>query len=190
VTTLLLLGTGYLVLLTGALAVVIVAKRADENMGRERRPRGRGVEADHAALGRVAVEVCEALHAERVTVVLSDPDEPTTGVIRASFGAPGLLGSRVPVAPTSASGVLGASDASMLGLVREAGSQAWRFVRVPIEGTGDVVGAITAASRSRSFAAADLTLIEHVARGAAPQFDRRRHPRAPDARGIPAWREL
>jgi hypothetical protein len=39
---------------------------------------------------------------------------------------------------------------------------------------GDVVGAVAAASRSRTFATADLALIEHVARSGAQPFDRRR----------------
>jgi hypothetical protein len=125
----------------------------------------------------VAAEVCDVLGAEWVAVVLSDPDEPTTGVVGACLGAPGLLGSRVPVGPTRAAGVLEGPHASVLGLPREPGSDAWRFAHVPIASTSNVIGAVTAASRSRTFAQADLSLIEHVARGGAGQFDRRRRPR-------------
>jgi hypothetical protein len=175
-TTLAIVGAAYLVFLLLILAVLTVAKRADESMERHVRALRGAVEAfpDHAALGRVAAEICDVLQAERVSVVLTDPAEPSTGVVRACLGAPGVLGSRVPVEPRSATGVLGATEASVLGLAPEAGSPAWQFAHVPIAEMGDVVGAVTAASRSRTFAEADLTLIEHVARGGARPFDRRR----------------
>lgn len=174
-TTLAIVGVTYLIFLLLVLAVLTVAKRADEATERHVLALGGAVETfpDHAALGRVAAEICNALEAERVSVVLTDPGEPGIGVVRACLGAPGLLGSRVPLEPRSSTGVLGAAEAAVLGLAAEAGSPAWRFAHVPIAGAGQVVGAVTAASRSRTFADTDLTLIEHVARRAARPFDRR-----------------
>ena len=178
-TMLLLLGSAYLAFLMLLLALLTVASRADDQAERQFAAVRGTVAAlpDHAALARVAAEVCETLQAERVAVVLSDPDEPHTGVIRACLGAPGLLGSRVPVEPTPATGVLGAPDAPTLGLAQPAESEAWTYAHVPIAGPDDVLGTVTAARRSRAFAQADLALIEHVARRGARPFDRRRRPR-------------
>jgi hypothetical protein len=179
VTLLVVLGIAYLVFLACTLAVLTVAKRADEQAERQGRALRGSVETlpDHDVLGRVAAEVCAALQAERVSVVLSDPNKPTTGVIRACVGAPGLLGSRVLVEATPAVGALGASEAPILGLARQARSEAWTYAHVPIAGPREVVGAVTAASRSRTFAEADLALIERVARRGGRPFDRRRRPR-------------
>lgn len=173
------LGVAYLAFLTFTLALLAAGKRADDSATRQFQDMSDSVQALPSldALGRVAAEVREALGAERVAVVLSDPDEPTTGVVGACLGAPGLLGSRVPVGPTRATGVLQAQQASVLGLPRELGSDAWRFAHVPIAGTGNVIGAVTAASRSHTFAQADLRLIEHVARGGSGLFDRRARAR-------------
>jgi GAF domain-containing protein len=54
---------------------------------------------------------------------------------------------------------------------------AWTFAHVPLAGAGRLVGAVTAASRSRTFTEDDLTVIERMARNRARQFDRRRRRR-------------
>jgi hypothetical protein len=177
---LMLAAAAYVVFVVFTLALVRVGKRADEATERHARALGHSVETrpGDAALRRVARGIRDALQAERVSVVLTNPGEPTTGVVAACLGAPGLVGSRVPVEPTSATGVLGPAEAPVVGLASGAGSDAWTFAHLPLTGMSDLVGTVTAASRSRTFAEADLALMEHVARDGARPFDRRQQPRS------------
>jgi GAF domain-containing protein len=164
-----------------ALSVVKAVSREDEALAAEiGRAAGEGAPAPAPddALTALAAELRWALGAERVTVVLADPYEPAGGRVRACAGAPGLVGRRVRMATTPRTGVVRPAEAAGFGLAdADACPAAWTFAHVPLDGDGRLVGAITAASRSRTFTDDDLTVIERVARNRARPFDRRRRRR-------------
>jgi hypothetical protein len=139
----------------------------------------------HPDLGRLAATVHDTLEVERVAVVVSDADEPGTGVVAACFGVPGLLGNRVPVLDEPATGLLYASDVAALGIGDgdgEPDEEPWAVAQLPITGRNQLLGALTVASRrEREFSDYDLRVLERLAREGAPQFDRRRRAQVPKA---------
>jgi GAF domain-containing protein len=172
-----LIGSGYLVFVAFVVALLRASKLADKDMARQ-------VRAELPAelsLDRVVAQVHRAFEADHVTVVVADPEEPAMGRIEACLGAPSLVGRRIPVERTPATGVVGAPQAERLGLApeRQAGKP-WRFAHVPIAGEGETLGTVTVARRSRAFDGRDLEFIEHLARSGAHQFDRRSSPREPE----------
>jgi hypothetical protein len=189
--------TGYALALAFVLRLLAAATRDEEPMlacGPERSVPYDGLALVHPApvemlpahvpLGRLAVELRDSLDVERVSVVVSDPRVPGTGVVGACLGAPGLLGSRIPVVDEAATGLLNASEATAVGLGdgHEDGAP-WTYAHVPIAGTDDeLLGAVTVATRRfRQFGERDLRTVERVARERAPQFDRRRFAILPRA---------
>src|SRR4051794_20981415 len=73
----------------------------------------------HEALASLAEELRDALRAERVAVIVADVDRIDGWRVAACIGAPGLLGSRLPVAERRASRTIGAEEAGALGLPRD-----------------------------------------------------------------------
>ena len=130
---------------------------------------------DGADLGRLAAAVHDTLQIERVAVVVSDRDDPRTGVVAACLGVPGLLGNRVPVLSQPAAGLLGPGEVADLGLGDDApDEEPWAFAQLPIMGTREPLGALTVASRrGREFDGAELRALERLAREEVPRFDRR-----------------
>jgi hypothetical protein len=138
---------------------------------------------EHPDLGRLAVAVHDTLEAERVAVVISDADEPGTGVVAACFGVTGMLGSRVPVVAEPATGLLSADEVAELGLGDgDPDEEPWAVAQLPIAGADELLGALAVASRrERVFDASDLRLLERLAREGAPRFDRRHKAMIPRA---------
>jgi hypothetical protein len=182
-TTLVLLGVGYLIALVCILAILTGAKRGDKTLKRQIASAHleRETPPSSASLGPIATAVGDELDAECVIVVVTVPGDPGVGVVRASLGAPALLGSRVPVNGVPATGALDPEEAATLGLLSDReGDLPWTFAHVPIAGAHDeVVGTVTVASRrSQPFADEDVRFIERVASRGASRFARRRE-RAP-----------
>jgi hypothetical protein len=138
---------------------------------------------EHPDLGRLAVAVHDTLEAERVAVVISDADEPGTGVVAACFGVTGMLGNRVPVVAEPATGLLSADEVAELGLGDgDPDEEPWAVAQLPIAGADELLGALAVASRrERVFDASDLRLLERLAREGAPRFDRRHKAMIPRA---------
>jgi signal transduction protein with GAF and PtsI domain len=176
-TTLLLVLAAYAVFVGFVLAILTAAKHADELAERWHGELPAAVEAlpAHGALGRLVADVRSALDVDRVTVVVSDPAEPASGLVGACIGARGLVGSRVHVEAEPVTGTLSAAQAAVLGLAAETDDDGpWTYAYVPIAGGDEVLGAVTVASRrARAFTQRELTSIECLARRGAGQFDRR-----------------
>jgi hypothetical protein len=182
--TIALLAAGYLAFLTFILALLTMAKRGDQAASRQYStlpaPTARALPG-HQPLAHVATAVHERLGAERITVVVSDPDDPASGTVCATLGAPELLGSRVPVEKAVSVGLLQSPQAEALGLAvaPDPDDSPWAFAHVPLTGTAAVAGAVTvAARRAVAFGEHDIDAIERLARDGARHFDRRRRPRA------------
>jgi hypothetical protein len=172
-TTIALVVMGYLVFLGFVLSLLAAAKRGDEALGRS----GPSVEVlrDREPLGRIAADVHHLLGAERVTVIVGEGEHRESGLVAACFGAPGLLGARIPVAAETSAGVLHPEEAAALGL---AGGTSWSFAHIPLDGPEGVSGAITVATRRpNAFTPGELGRIERLARRGAPEFERRRFAR-------------
>jgi hypothetical protein len=201
-TTVLLVVGGYVLFVAFVLAVMTAAKRGDEAMDREQASRHAGpaawqgqllarqgepprVEALPAydALGRLAGDVRGALGAKRIAVMVSDPEDPGTGTVVASLGAPELLGSRVRISTDFASGSPGPEEARVLGIGHEGRPRVpWRFARVPIATEQNVLGVVAVASRRpRAFTSRDVTFLERLAGRVAHQLDDERGPGATGA---------
>jgi hypothetical protein len=134
----------------------------------------------HPELGPLATAVHDKFEAARVTVVLSDGDDPATGVVAACVGAPGLLGYRVPMVSAPVTGVLSPGEAAAIGLGGGARAKPWAFAQLPIAGEDGPLGELTlAARREDAFSPRELRLLERIAREEAPEFDRRRHALIP-----------
>ena len=144
-------------------------------------PQAAAMPEAHPDLGRLATTVGDTLDVERVAIVLSDVDEPGTGVVAACYGVPRLLGHRVPVLSEPATGLLTAAELAELGLRDgDPDEELWAVAQLPITGTDELLGALAVASRSeREFTGDDLCVLERLAREGAPQFDRRRHALIP-----------
>jgi hypothetical protein len=169
VSVLALILVGWVVLLVLVLAILTVAKLSDEAMTPPDHAGTSGIEVlrEDEALGQFAGEVAIALGAERVVVMIGDRAEPSTGVVAACLGAPGLVGRRGPMPTEPASGVV----------------QDWNFAQIPLDGVVEAAGAVSVATPGpRSFTDRDLGLVERLARSQVPLFDRRRAPRAPAVR--------
>jgi hypothetical protein len=182
-TTVALLAVGYATLVTVILAFFAAAKRGDEAMQRrlEGEP-GSPVQVlpTHVPLAGVAVAVRDQLGAERVTVVVSDPGEPQTGLVCACLGAPGQLGRRVPVETSPATMVLDPVEAAALGLPADPAELPWTLAHLPLSGPSGLLGAVTVAGRRpRAYTEGEVGSIERLARHGARHFDRRRHRRTP-----------
>jgi hypothetical protein len=167
VITLALIIVGWLVLLACVLALLTAGKPSDEAT----RPdlAGGPIEMlpDDEGLGQFAGEVAIELGAERVVVVIGDPAEPSTGVVAACLGTPGMVGRRVPMPTEPAMGA----------------AQDWNFAQIPLNGIAEGTGAVAVASpRPRSFTERDLGFVERLARSRLARFDRYRVPRGPTAR--------
>jgi hypothetical protein len=131
--------------------------------------------AGYDALGRLAAELRDTLRADRVAVIVAEPDRGEEWRVAACAGAPGLLGSRLPVASRPASRTIGAEEASALGLT---GDGCWTYAHVPLVGPSGTAGAVMVASRRElPFSRGELGLIERLARTSAPEFERRRQTR-------------
>ena len=131
--------------------------------------------AGHETLGLLATDLRDELGAERVAVIAADPDRADEWRVAACTGAPGLLGSRLPVAARRASRTIGPEEASALGLP---GDASWTYAHVPLTGTSGTSGAVMVATRRElPFSPAELTRIERLARTRAPEFERRRRAR-------------
>jgi hypothetical protein len=195
VTTILLVVAGYVLFVIFILAVMTAAKRGDEAMEASLGPveqrawEGQAlarpgdppqVEALPAydALGRLAGDVRGALGAKRIAVMVSDPEDPGTGTVVASLGAPELLGSRVRISTDAASGSPGPEEARVLGIGHEGLPRVpWRFARAPIAIEENVLGVVTVASRRpRAFTRRDVTFLERLAGRVAHQLDDERGP--------------
>lgn len=168
-----------------ALSLVVVAKRADEQMDRQRRRAAR-VETlpGHLPLGRLAVDIHEVFGVERVAVVLS-PDGTGAGRVTACLGTPGLLGRRVrvPGAPLTGSGR--AATAKLAGLIPQGdAADSWAFAYAPIAAADDVLGAVAVADRSRPLAPEDLALLNHLATPTLYQSRRSPRPQSPSPAGV------
>jgi hypothetical protein len=191
--------TGYAVALAFVLRLLAAAKRDEESMLASRAvgpdqwmpydlpvavsPSPVEMLPAHVPLGRLAVELRDSFDVEQVSVVVSDPEDPGIGVVGACLGAPGLLGSRIPVVTEPTTGLLNAAEAAALGLGEDGEDDApWTYAHVPIPGADGLLGAVTVATRrSREFRERDLVALERVARQRTPQFDRRRHSLLPRA---------
>jgi hypothetical protein len=175
--TILLITGGWAGVLLFTCSLLTVARRSDDAALRHYQRDIDALRADRS-LADVARQVHWALGAERVTVVLAESHEPATGKVGACVGAPGLVGSRVRVGAARGTGVVRPVDALGLGLAGgDVCPAAWTFAHVPLSGNGHLVGAVTAASRSRTFTDEDLAVIERVARNRGRPFDRRRRRR-------------
>ena len=172
-----LVGAGYLIALASILAILTGAKRGDERLERQIA----STKAEHetppsrVSLSPIATALGDELDAECVIVVVTVPGDPGIGVVRTSLGAPGLLGSRVPVNGVAAAGLLDAEEAATLGLVSDREPDLpWTFAHVPLPGTHDeVMGTVTVASRrSQPFTEEDVRFIERVASRGASRFAR------------------
>jgi hypothetical protein len=133
-------------------------------------------------LARLAGDVAEMLRVDRVTVAIPDPEHADTGIVAACLGAPGMLGMRLPLPTTSATGVKSAAEVAALGLGEDEDRELpWSFAHVPIAGFAEEsLGAVTVVSRrARAFSEQDLLFIEKLARRRVPEFDRRRGRRTP-----------
>ena len=182
--TLALVAAGYLLFLAFVLALLTAAKRGDQVLAQQyanlHDPTARALPG-HLPLAAVATAVHERLGAERIAVVVSDPDDPASGTVCAALGAPELLGSRVLVETAPAVGLLQPPQAEALGLAVAPGGDdsPWAFAHVPLIGSAAVSGAVTvAARRPVAFGEHDIDAIERLARDGARHFDRRRRPRA------------
>jgi hypothetical protein len=171
VITLALIVVAWLLVLGFVLAILTAAKLGDESMaladGAMTRPGPAGASLiemlpDEEALGQLVGEVAIALGAERVVVMIADAGEPSTGVVAACLGTPGLVGRRVPMPTEPATGVV----------------EDWNFAQIPLHGRVAAAGAVAvAALEPRSFTPRDLGFVEQLARSQLRRFDRRRIPR-------------
>jgi GAF domain-containing protein len=133
-------------------------------------------------LGRFADDLADLLAVDRVTVAMTDPARPDTGVIAACLGAPGVLGRHVPLPTEPATGYKSADEAVALGLGEDGRELPWSYAHVPIAASGELLGAVTVVSRRpRAFSERELVGVERLARRRVPEFDRRRFRRT--------WRE-
>ena len=194
-TTIAVLVAIYVGLVCVVLAILIAAGRADDSADRQTaellaalgagaRPTPAGdrtarIEAlpDHPALAGVVAEVRDLLDVEQMTVIVGEEagDRAEDGVVGACLGAPGLLGTRVPLAHHADIGVV-SSKAVPRGRFRAQRTLA--YAHFPLDGTEGISGAIViAARRSREFTRGELKAVERLARHGAPEFERRRHPR-------------
>lgn len=127
------------------------------------------------SLGRLAAELRDTLRADRVAVIVAEPDRGEEWHVAACVGAPGLLGSRLPVAARPTTQTIGPDEASALGLT---GNACWTYAHVPMTGPSGTAGAVMVASRREiPFSAGEMRLIERLARMGAPEFERRRRTR-------------
>jgi hypothetical protein len=168
-TMLALMIVGWLVVVAFVMAILTAAKRGDEAMTSAYPADASGIEMlpGDTGLGQFTGEVAIELGAERVIVVIGNPAEPSTGVVAACLGTPGLVGQRVPMPTERATGV----------------AQDWHFAQIPLKGMAEAAGAVAVASPGRrSFTDGDLGLVERLARSQLAQFDRRRVPRSPAMR--------
>jgi hypothetical protein len=155
----------------GTLAVLLYSTR------RWRTPLLPAVETlpGHEPLDLLTAELRDAFGAERIAVIAADPDRAGEWRVAACTGAPGLLGSRLPIAARRTSRTIGPEEASALGLP---GDGWWTYAHVPLTGVTGTAGAVMVATRRRlPFSPAELTLIERLARTRAPEFERRRQAR-------------
>jgi hypothetical protein len=167
--TLALIIVGWLLLLALLMAILTAAKLGDEAMKRPDPAGASRIEMlpDDTGFGQFAGEVAIELGAERVIVVIGDPAEPSTGVVAACLGTPGLVGRRLPMPSEPAHGVV----------------QDWQFAQIPLKGMAERAGAVAVASPGRrSFTDRELGFVERLARSQLAQFDRRRVPRKPAVR--------
>jgi hypothetical protein len=157
---------GYGALMVFVLALLTASRRGD---AAARTP----VEVlpGHDGLGRLAAELRDTLRADRVAVIVSDPDRAEEWCVAACAGVPGLLGRRLPVCTRRATRTIGAEQAVVLGLT---GDGCWTYAHVPMTGTSGTAGAVMVASRrERPYSRGELGLIERLARSGAPEFERR-----------------
>jgi hypothetical protein len=133
----------------------------------------------HGFLGRLVGDLAEMLRLDRVAVVVADPGRSDVGVVAACVGAPGMLGTHIPLCAVSVAGFKSAVEAAHLGLGGGVEPELpWSFARVPIAGTTELLGTVTVVSRwARCFTEQDLIFIERIARRRVPEFDRRRRRR-------------
>jgi hypothetical protein len=127
------------------------------------------------ALGRLAAELRDTLRADRVAVIVADFDRGEEWRVAACAGAPGLLGSRLPVAARPTTRTIGPDEASALGLP---GDGCWSYAHVPMTGSSGTAGAVMVASRREiPYSQGEMRLIERLARSGVPEFERRRRAR-------------
>lgn len=144
-------------------------------------PAGEAASLD--ALERLAADVHAILAVDRVTVVVSDDDEPGSGRVQACFGPGRFIGSRISVIPEPVTGPMTPAGAVALGIGdAEESRGTWTFAQVPIGGPAEPLGAITVACRgAREFTEHDLDTVERLARSRASLFQRGDQPRTPRA---------
>ena len=130
-------------------------------------------------LGRLAADLAEMLRVDRVTVAVADLGRADVGVVAACVGAPGVLGTHVPLRAERATGFKSAAEAASLGLGEDDEPELpWSFAQVPIAGTSELLGTVTVVSRrARCFTEQELIFIERITRRRVPEFDRRRQGR-------------
>lgn len=168
----------YLGVLVMTLALVIVAKRSDEDRLREfarrrstlasaaapgRTARVAGVEASNRWLGRRIVDFRGITHAERIAVALRDPDDPDAWSIQACAGLSDVLGLQV-----AAAGQTTARRPSIASLLSaSAGLQParrWSVASFQLTIEGAPVGEIAAATcRPGGFSARDIAFLHQLA---------------------------
>jgi hypothetical protein len=134
-------------------------------------------------LEQLAEDVHDALAVDRVTVVVSDDEKPGVGRVRACFGSPKPLDSRINLIPVPVTGPMSPFGAAALGIGdADERADSWTFAHVPITGAGELLGAVTVATcGERDFTEDDLTVVERLARSRVPRFDRRRRVTIPRA---------
>jgi hypothetical protein len=179
----------YLLFVCFVLSILTVAKRADKSAELTARERGAAragpghgtgrvyVLPDHEQLGEFVAQVSDQLQADQVTVIVGDEDSNSTGlgIVGACLGPPGMLGTRLSLVPHAQTGVV-----TSLAERRAASGEGipTAYIRLPLEGTDGIVGAITiAAPRSEGFTHSELKRVERLARHGAPEFERRQRPR-------------
>lgn len=164
----------WLFVLALVFALLVMAKRADEDAARAVGSRVEALPGERSLAGFVA-DVQRQLAVERVVVIVVDPGDDGVGRIVACAGATGVAGRLVRLEQPQRAGISArAEEIALLGLGPEAIVRGWVVAHSPIVRRHGIAGVVAVGSRGLPFSGSELAALVDLASAAPARF---RHER-------------